>query len=588
MGRPTKEKTNCKESINALIKKEGIDGHIGLLIKMYSLYYKGKVYETDKYQWAQKQEAEFSKKINGIKSFSESDIKAIERVFDMSWVDIVEPLSEKKAKEKKEFKPCGLRYAAYTDDERCFAELDDRYDEDDRAILCNYDEFGKTILDYIFEYKVENKSGTGFKYLINNGYIRRNYDYYRNMRLQGRIYDAEKYSEKIWDWIIEIDDSELFLKFFGDLFSEIDSRDEKIKNFVLELIIKSRNIFACLCTARERSDNKAKFMPSLLFELLKFALEKNENTVAQNIFAAYTKFIDERTEELQNDGDDEKKFVYTENYGEQIGVSRGGEPPKMYVWDFFEVKNDTFKEQIEYCNPEKIIERLEVKNLSSMKLGSSFVKGGTYYIKMKWDVSLEALKYLTEEKKCEYLPAYLGEEEGVFKISAWKNFWNYHPQADALAKMLGEIHSLSFEKLGEGQVYMYSKTFSRESFGYAIVGPRLLITNWRKCEIGSPIEDITTAILKCFAVENDSTHKDISEFLEGYPHKGIIEKFGDRFNSEIDKMIVNAVREQDAKNIKMLYMTKAMAEIYRGEFNRITELKSEDSTENAQMNAGEV
>ena len=167
MGRPSKEKENYEKIFEQLYKEKNISGNSELLRKMYTSYYKGKPgVNNDRQGWVSSQAPDLSKKIKGIRSFTDDDKKAIERALDMSWVDIVEPKPEKK--KNTDFKLCGIRYAAYKDEERYYQDLAYGYDVDEyNSPLANYDEYGKTIVDYVIEYRSE----TGLRFLINNGYI---------------------------------------------------------------------------------------------------------------------------------------------------------------------------------------------------------------------------------------------------------------------------------------------------------------------------------------------------------------------------------------------------------------------------------
>ena len=588
MGRPQKEKNNYEKRFEQLYEEKRIDGNAGLLRKMYTVYYKGQPdVNTDRQTWVNSQEADFGKKIRGKRAFTESDIKSIERAVGMSWVDIVEPLPEKPKKTKK-FEEKGLRYAAYTDEERYYQDLAD-YNADDfnNVALCNYDEYGKTIVDYIIENKAEN----GLRFLINKKYLWRR----SSLKLGGRAYHTEEHSEELWDWIISIDDPELFLKVWGeeDLFNDSFDHEEKGEKF-LEKIIETEKIFEALC-CKEYIDpeSNVKYMPCLLFEALKFSLNRNEQVIAQRIISAYAKFIDDQTKSFQNEINQEsnnKLMAYRFGHSLQSEI-RYDKKTVMYVWDVSKLpdKRGGFAEQIECYQISNIINRLKTKDLAAMEYGDSFIKDGIYYIKKKPDISLEALKYLTEERQCKFLPTYMGEENGVTKISAYKNDW-YGVKFSELGKMLGEIHSLSREKLGVNRVYMYSGSFAN-GFGYMISGETKVISKWETCDIGTPVHDIVTAFLNYryyhqnyerFTEGKRESYAELSQFLDAYPDKGVIENFGDKFNDELDEMLRNVIWGTQGKRteaIEKLYMAKSFAEIYRDDLNRITMRKCEVESE---------
>ena len=579
MGRAKKDKPNYTEQFKRLYEEKGISGNADLLRKMYDSYYKNKQeISCDRQSWVKSQAPDFGKKITGERTFTESDQKAIERALDMSWVDIVEPLSEKPGK-TKEFEQKGLRYAAYMDEERYYQELVD-FEDTYRSVLFNEDEYEKTIIDYIIDNKAEN----GLRFLINEGYLVRD----TLLKFKG-VPHAEALSKKLWNWIITLDDPELFLKVWGEenFFNHSFDHEEKREIF-LEKVVETKKIFEALCRERIHPGSELKYMPSLLFEALKFSLNRNKQVVAQRIISAYAKFIDAQTMAVQNDTHQEsnnKLMARRCRHPAQIEIMRG-ESTVMCVWDFSELskKYVGFEDQIEPLQISNILNRLEVKNLSAMEYGDSFVKEGIYYIKKEYDRSLEALKYLTEEKGCNFLPTYIGEESGVTKISAYKRDWQGIKFGE-LGEILGEIHLLSQEKLGADRVYMYSRGFAN-GFGRMLSGGTKVIINWEICDMGTPIRDIVTAFLNCedtrgnfgeayrrFIETKDESYQELFQFLSAYPDKRIIENFGDKFNEELDEMLKNETQGAQDKNteiIEKLYMAKSFAEIYRNNLNLIT------------------
>ena len=317
-------------------------------------------------------------------------------------------------------------------------------------------------------------------------------------------------------------------------------------------------------------------------------MKENKQFIAQRIISAYTKFIEDQTAAFQNEINQEsndKLMAHHYGHSTQIEIMHG-ESLVMHVWDFSKLskKHVGFEDQIEPLQISNIINRLEVKNLSAMKHGDSFVKDGIYYIKKEFDLSLEALRYLTEEKGCKFLPTYIGEESGVTKIYAYKSDW-HGVEFSELGEILGEIHLLSQEKLGADRVYMYSRGFAN-GFGCMLLEGTKVITNWKTCDIGTPILDIVTAFLNCedargcfekvyrrFIEEKDKSYQEVSQFLNEYPDKRIIENFGDKFNEELDRMLKNEIQGAQGKNtetIEKLYMAKSFAEIYRNDLNLIT------------------
>ena len=581
MGRPQKEKNNYEERFKELFEEKEISGNAELLRKMYAAYYKGKLgVNTDRQTWVNSQAPDLSKKIKGERGFTETDIKAIERALEMSWVDIVEPLPKKN--EQRAFKNKSLSYAAYMDEERYYQELADIEDVDGcRSVLLNSDEHGKTIIDYI----VENKAENGLRFMINEGYLRCTSLKFYWVRTGDDLYDA------LWDWIISIDDPELFFKLLEDksFFDFLLYPEEESEKF-LERIIESKKILGALFNEREHPESKLKYMASLLFEVLKCSLNRNDKAIVERIISADTKFVEDQMMAFRNETnqDSNKRFEVYRLCSGQSEIYYDGSLI-MYVWDFSKLneKFNGFEDQIEPLQISNIIEKLVVKNLSAMEYGDSFVKDGIYYIKKKPDISLEALIYLTGEKNCKFLPDYIGEESGVTKICAY-NSW-YNASFKELGEMLGEIHALSQEKLGENRVYMYSRGFaSNGCFGHTISKETTVIGSWQICDIGTPIFDIISAFLnyckrlygyyeephRCFIEGKANLYEELSVFLNAYPAKKVIENFGDKLNEELDKRLKDAIQGKKVTDIERIYMIKSFAEIYRENLNSITRCTS--------------
>lgn len=581
MGRPPKEKCNYEEQFKLLYKEKGYTGNAELLKRMYTNYYEGKPgVDPVRQKWVNSNEPDFGKKIKGKRSFSESDIKAIERAVGKCWVDIVEPLPEKREEQQKKFEERGLRYAAYLDEEKYYQDLEDSIEADGYgAVLQNLDEYGKTIVDYIIENKAEN----GLRFLIDKRHIVCD----RLLQFHG-IYHTEEHSEKLWDMILSIDDSELFLKALGEynLFEVSPYRGEEWEKF-LGKMLETKNIFEALFRKRTSPESGLEYMTALLFDALRCSLSKNKRVIARKIISAYTKFIEDQTAAFQNEisrKSNNNFCIATKSHAQSEIYCN--EKLIMYAWDVSGLLKNAggFKEQIELLQIPNIINRLKVKNLSAMEYGDSFVKDGIYYIKKEFDLSLEALRYLTKEKGCKFLPTYIGEESGVTKIYAYRSDWR-GVEFSELGEMLGEIHFLSQEKLGADRVYMYSMGFTN-GFGRMLFGESKVITNWKTCDIGTPIHDIVTAFLNCedahgyyekvyrrFIEEKDKSYQELSQFLNAYPDKRIIENFGDKFNEELDRMLKNEIQSAQGKNtetIEKLYMAKSFAEIYRDKLNLTT------------------
>ena len=584
MSRAPKEKQNYENAFKKLYEENNIDGNAALLRKMFTKYYKNILdKDTDRQEWINKQLPDFRKKIKGERSFTESDKKAIERALEMSWADIVEPLPDSEIKKKKEFDPIGIRYAAYMDDESLYEELYAQLDADEYThVLFNSDEYGKSVIDYLLEYRSVN----GLRYMINKEFI---YPHCNDLELHGRAYYTRDHSDELWDRILSIDDEALYSKLLEGL--NLTEKIYRPDDTILEKMLNSRKFLNAVCKEREHPTTKLKYMPPILLVFLNFALEKGKNADAQYIFNKYKSFIDDRIEEFKNSADVEKSHFNVLHsvydglaniyYTDKNRVySDRNETPSMYALDLSGLptaEHGELAEQMEDYSVYSIMKRLEVKELSEMEYGEAFTRNGICYIKMKPDVSLEALKYLTCEKNCKYLPKYLGEENGVTMVAECRRNW-YRVDMSELGAMLAEIHSLSREKLGDGKVYKYSGGFSDDNYNCFSHNEKTqtpVINFWRKCEISTPMDDLITAFLKLecrYHSDHLGAESKLDAFLQllnGYGSTCDTVDLGDKLDRAADELIQKAIDSGKDEEITRCYMLKSFIVIHRKKLNEL-------------------
>ena len=109
----------------------------------------------DPYESLKSKKGNFSKKVSGERSFSEDEIIAMEKLLSCSFYDMIE-------EKKTQFSPRGIRYAAYCDDISLLGSI-----EKSEGIPA-YDEYDKTFLDYVLEFK--SKASLG--HLIESGKLK--------------------------------------------------------------------------------------------------------------------------------------------------------------------------------------------------------------------------------------------------------------------------------------------------------------------------------------------------------------------------------------------------------------------------------
>lgn len=587
---------NYEEAFDRLYKEHHISGNQELMYRMYDKYFRSHGEGRD---WVDRNLSDFGKKKKGNgRTFTFEDKMAIERALGIRWVDIEDPIPESSAKKdiRREYKPDGWRYAAYLDETWYYEKLYDSKRE--RSEVSSwYDEYDKSIVDYILEYRATN----GFKYLVDQGGI------YINDSLE--ISDSLTYSKssgEYLDWLFELDDAEMFMKMIDNdsreysraLFSPylrnlIDIEEEVADRF-FEKFINSNNIFSAVLKfegIRQEWERELAFKPGILWMALKYALEKKEKTVAQMIINSYQEFLEKQSEILSED------IALSENnpcpsliHGGLQFLLEVDSQPMAYFWNIELLEHDgEFSEQLKELDANTVLDRLFAKDLAKMEEGKEFIKDGVYYIKKSDCLALEALKYLSKAG-CDAVPEYLGEKDGVTMLSAYKkNYYAYQKTSEAaVAEVLGKIHRYSKEKLGDGKVYSYA---NRLSLGYCGDGKNV-ISNWQSCKIGTVISDITLVLLGnftdplnygeysyLFTTYRDNTFNRLCSFLNAYPDKDAIKCFGDSLNTELESMLFEAIKENDKEQIIKLYIAKGFAESYRKELNKLTSTENENNAE---------
>ena len=585
MAKKQKARNNLEEEFARLYKERGIEGNTDLLRRMYRSYYKDKPGGVrDREQWIRLKASDFGKMIKGERAFTESHIMAIERALGVRWVDILDPLPTEKGCKEKLNHP-SLWSAAYYDDVDEYIYLSSADDADNYSVISNPDEYGKTIIDYILEYKSER----GLAFLIENEYIYLN----RDFEVIGRIYHSEDKSGEILDFLFGLDNAELFIKLCGEnvLFR---SADKEISARLAKRISETNGIFSALCKPFTESKTGLSYMSPIIFYVLKYALESGDNHTAQIIISAYERFLDMAIADARSkNGISLKDRPRVSYIKEDYSVNRVnwemlcGGSTVLYIWNLSSLLKigGVFGKQLEALGEERVTERLTVIPVEEMKIGDKYIDGNICYVKKDNDVGIWALKYLSGERECRYLPAYLGEERGVDKVAACSRRYEAIDFGE-LGRILDEIHRLSSEKLGGTRVYQYSKGM-RGGFGIERISNKIVIASWEICEVGEAIDDFVLAFFNNanyyrreyddvlrFTQYKSQAFKDLTLMLGEYKSKRVIERFGDKMNEALERMIKDStdrINVDGAKDIEILFAAKAFAEIYRRRLNELTE-----------------
>lgn len=166
--------TNLKNNIDRYMKQKGIRMYSHLLVDIaHELGIKGQ----QAYAFAEREKSNFSKMLKGERPLKYEFIIPIEKIFGVSLARLLDENAFKMPIEKDNVPyNKGFRYYAYLDDPKLYKEeFDLLLTKDGKTIISQTDEFGKTFLDYVVEYRAVN----GVRYLHDEYGIRLKW-YYNN------------------------------------------------------------------------------------------------------------------------------------------------------------------------------------------------------------------------------------------------------------------------------------------------------------------------------------------------------------------------------------------------------------------------
>jgi hypothetical protein len=152
--------TNLKNNINHYMQLKGIKMYSHLLVDIaHQLGINGK----EAYIFAEEEKANFSKMLKGERPLKYEFVVPLEKIFGVSLARMLDENAYKLPVEKENVPfNKGFRYYAYLDVPDLYKnEFDKLLAKDGKSILNNTDEFGKTFLDYVVEYRAVN----GVRYL---------------------------------------------------------------------------------------------------------------------------------------------------------------------------------------------------------------------------------------------------------------------------------------------------------------------------------------------------------------------------------------------------------------------------------------
>ena len=149
---------NIRKRIDELKEKNGFKNDSEIISAIFQFKKKrGRTGKTKEFEFIEKNKGSYSRCFNGLRNFKLDDYLAVEYVLNTSMAYIIEG----KGEISKDFQPCGIRYAAYTDTPGNYEKL---MEED--IVNCS-DEYNKMLIDYM----IEQESKNGFIYFAERDYL---------------------------------------------------------------------------------------------------------------------------------------------------------------------------------------------------------------------------------------------------------------------------------------------------------------------------------------------------------------------------------------------------------------------------------
>lgn len=146
--------TNLRKNINRYMDIKQIRFYSDLLVKIGM-----ELGVSNPYEYAEKEKSNFTKMLNGERPLKYDYIIPLEKIFGVSLARLIDDGAYKFPLEKEDMPYIkGFRYYAYKDDMKLYEEEFEKtmIANNGFPTICNLDEFYKTFLDYVIEYRSIN------------------------------------------------------------------------------------------------------------------------------------------------------------------------------------------------------------------------------------------------------------------------------------------------------------------------------------------------------------------------------------------------------------------------------------------------
>lgn len=574
---------NRKEKFLQVIKDKGYESVVDLMIAVEAVILKDK---TKAYEKATTCKNYYTMIEGTSRDFPREYIIALEKVLDMKYIDMINPLVDDKPKLQYD----SLRSIAFANDYEKTKEFALKTANDDQIIF-NSDEYNKFFIDYIIEYKAINC----LRYIVETDNIRLGFnDNFTSDNSRNYLFTYRRNEQlpiKIANLICEFDDAELFNRMFDSFssirFSSFDHKNVYEEEGFAKGILRTNKILESLFEVKELDidtvnsihkasfDRKGKYANMLLNTILKVGMKdpiKYEEVLVKILNKAYyinrdiVNFLKQYEDQFKID---DKGFVKVDwiVYG------------LVVKYPFLVLLEAPMAVKRAIMNLAKPLVELEAKEGNKFGKRLFQVKDNKVYLNASNNpVQYEMMTYMNEKKFTQIPILYEHDEFNNLDIIEFKKpeetsfYFNINKgQVEEIALFLKEFHKLAEKKLGKGKAYLHNNlVYDNCSFKNDLLDG---VTDWKYCSIGNPLEDVMFVLFTWTGMANASRFKHevfekIQIFIENYELDESL-KLGDELLKYLSKSINNLNKESDSyeDDFEAIKFAQAFVELYQDRLN---------------------
>lgn len=208
----------------------------------------------DPYTFAEKEKSNFSKMLKEERPLKHEYIIPLEKIFGVSMARLMDDGAYKIPLAKDDMPYIkGFRYYAYKDDPKLYEDEFERtmITNDGYPTICNSDEFNKTFLDYVIEYRSIN----ALRFLLKKHHFKANSPIPHSFQIDNQFHLDTTMKDELLKMVIQEDDVELFNVccdyFTCCLIYRMSFRDLNIDLQILEFLLGSKKILNSLFVPKE-------------------------------------------------------------------------------------------------------------------------------------------------------------------------------------------------------------------------------------------------------------------------------------------------------------------------------------------------